>query len=422
MCGNNEQIPDIINEDIGQYRQQFADELKAGPSPILEENIANQRAQMEEGLSRKLGSNWRSTTPGIQSISEFDRSANMQLQEDKRNRMNQAVGNYATLANVALTPYLADRQLQHDTAMTGMLSDAQRRSDLMGLVGNVGGMGLYSYLMGGKFSGSGTGSPTGGGAAGSSVGLPSAAGGGGQLLTNPVGITGLPSLSSGLSGFGSTASSAAASAFPAYGSTALPGSLTGGVAETFGASAIPGGSMGYTLPGASEQFASLYGMQPGAAGGASAGLSGTAALGGISAAMLAAPVLGKPMTSLMKGVSRSLGMGGKTAPAAGEYLQALTGGPQNEWTQNATNQWNTYLANNAKGITTTNPSQMIAGWIADSVFGATQYDDNAVRKNPQILDLAQRIANGEIRNDQLRNELDKIKKYSSSVFVDPTAH
>lgn len=155
-----------------------------------------------------------------------------------------------------------------------------------------------------------------------------------------------------------------------------------------------------------------------AGGGAGATMGSGAALGTIGAGILAAPLLGPTIT---KGI-RSLFGGHKSAPAAGEYLAALTGGPENEWTRNALNQWNTYLANNERGITTQTPAQMISGWIADSVWHPTQYDDNAVRRNPYINDLAQRIADGKVSYNQLPYELAKVKTYASDVWRDPTAH
>ena len=87
-----------------------------------------------------------------------------------------------------------------------------------------------------------------------------------------------------------------------------------------------------------------------------AGLTGL----GIGAAVLAAPVLGKPMTSAMKSIAKSLGMGDKTALSGGEWLETMKSGDFDTTGGYGGSSWNQWLANYKKGITTADPTGQLS--------------------------------------------------------------
>jgi hypothetical protein len=57
----------------------YAGELEI--SPALEKSLGQRKTELEENLSRNLGSNWQSTTAGIQAMAQFDETSNLIREE-----------------------------------------------------------------------------------------------------------------------------------------------------------------------------------------------------------------------------------------------------------------------------------------------------------------------------------------------------
>ncbi len=75
-----------------QERTLAALEGKLEVSPALESNLQSKRQDLMETLSRKLGPNWATTTPGIQSLSEFEKGAELVREEARRGQIESGVG------------------------------------------------------------------------------------------------------------------------------------------------------------------------------------------------------------------------------------------------------------------------------------------------------------------------------------------
>jgi len=71
-----------------------------GVSPYLESELAKERAKLEEDLSRRLGPNWRATTPGIQALSDFDTKANLLREEAQQRAIASAGSQYLSARGV----------------------------------------------------------------------------------------------------------------------------------------------------------------------------------------------------------------------------------------------------------------------------------------------------------------------------------
>lgn len=61
-------------------------------SPALEKDIEEQRKKLEEELSRTLGPDWRSSTPGIQAMNEFEKRAELLREEARRGELQAGTG------------------------------------------------------------------------------------------------------------------------------------------------------------------------------------------------------------------------------------------------------------------------------------------------------------------------------------------
>ncbi len=71
-----------------------------GVSPYLESELAKERAKLEEDLSRRLGPNWRATTPGIQALSDFDTKADLLREEAQQRSIASAGSQYLSARGV----------------------------------------------------------------------------------------------------------------------------------------------------------------------------------------------------------------------------------------------------------------------------------------------------------------------------------
>jgi hypothetical protein len=81
---------------LAQLEERYtgAIEGKEGVSPYLEKQLADERGKLEEDLSRKLGRNWQSTTPGIKALSDFDTRADLLREEAQQATIASAGSQY----------------------------------------------------------------------------------------------------------------------------------------------------------------------------------------------------------------------------------------------------------------------------------------------------------------------------------------
>jgi len=109
---------------LAQLEERYKGALAGeGGSPYLEKELAGERGKLEEDLSRRLGPDWKTTTAGIQALSDFDTKANLLREESQR----------ADTASAG-SQYLATRG-----AMAG--EQQQKVANILGLMGrNAGGV------------------------------------------------------------------------------------------------------------------------------------------------------------------------------------------------------------------------------------------------------------------------------------------
>lgn len=73
-------------------RQRDAMEGKLPVSPAMEAELTQQRSDIEANLSRRLGSNWQQSTPGIQAMGEFNKRAGLLREETRRGQISSGEG------------------------------------------------------------------------------------------------------------------------------------------------------------------------------------------------------------------------------------------------------------------------------------------------------------------------------------------
>ena len=154
-------------------------------SPALEANLQKQKQLLQETLSRQLGPNWQSTTPGIQAMNEFEKNAELLREEARRgmlttssglltnaqNRLRTGIsdivsgsqiglpglaaergllatgtglaGAYSNLAN----RYYQDRYLQWQSMLANAQLHAGMQQSLLNLIGTIGGVYLGARLI-----------------------------------------------------------------------------------------------------------------------------------------------------------------------------------------------------------------------------------------------------------------------------------
>lgn len=78
--------------DLYLQRQKDAMEGKLPVSPAMEAELAQQRADLEANLSRRLGPQWSQSTSGIQSMTEFDKRAGLMREEARRGQISSGEG------------------------------------------------------------------------------------------------------------------------------------------------------------------------------------------------------------------------------------------------------------------------------------------------------------------------------------------
>ena len=89
-------------------------------SPQLEKDLAKQRQMLEETMSRKLGIDWRTTTPGIQALSEFEIKESLIKEEARRGLMTTAAGLTSAAQSSLLTSQGATTQGILTAGQTGL--------------------------------------------------------------------------------------------------------------------------------------------------------------------------------------------------------------------------------------------------------------------------------------------------------------
>lgn len=99
-------------------REKMALEGTLPISPGMEENLAEQRSQLENTLSQRLGSDWQTTTAGIQAMGEFDRNAELMREEARRGMISEG-----TQLNLAQSGFLSgltgQKQGQYGNYLSG---------------------------------------------------------------------------------------------------------------------------------------------------------------------------------------------------------------------------------------------------------------------------------------------------------------
>jgi len=113
-----------------------------GASPYLESQLADERAKLEEDLSRKLGPNWRSSTPGIQALSDFDTRANLLREETQQSAVASAGSQYLSARGL-----LAGEKQQEISNISALMGGGTGVTNVSTGIG--GGGGIASGLMGG---------------------------------------------------------------------------------------------------------------------------------------------------------------------------------------------------------------------------------------------------------------------------------
>jgi hypothetical protein len=177
---------DVSKLQNDQYSKALKGELPL--SQAVEGEIAKQRSELESYMSRKLGPNWKQSTPGIQSLAEFDKKTNALREEQQYGKlssagamniqqneyMNQMMGRSAQgvtsplqmnqglfgMYGQAMQPYQQQRAMQFQ----GNQANAQNSSEMMSGLGSLLGTGIMAG--GTALSGGGLAALMGAGAAG----------------------------------------------------------------------------------------------------------------------------------------------------------------------------------------------------------------------------------------------------------------
>lgn len=176
--GTLEKIP-VVQDELSKLYYENAIKAAKGElpvSPALEADLTQQKNALAENLSRRLGSNWQTSTPGIQSLSEFDKRAGLLREEARRGQMttgesllssrmgyltDQNQQNYNQTQNWnlpryqvssgmysnAMQPYQFNREMQYQSDYNNKMIKSQDRAGMMGLLGQgVGTVGTLAML------------------------------------------------------------------------------------------------------------------------------------------------------------------------------------------------------------------------------------------------------------------------------------
>jgi hypothetical protein len=137
-------------------------------SPAMEKELSQQQSSLMENLSQRLGPDWQQTTAGQQSMSEFQKRAELLREEARRGQITTGEGllesrmgflqgmqqtdlsnlsafsapNSAGAYTSALAPYQMQRQMQFSANQSDAANSTSLLSGLMGMVGT--GVGAYA--------------------------------------------------------------------------------------------------------------------------------------------------------------------------------------------------------------------------------------------------------------------------------------
>lgn len=141
-------------------------------SPAMEKELTDQRDKTVEALNQRLGSNWNTTTAGIQAMSEFDKRAELLREEARRGQISVGEGllesrlgflsdltqrDISNLGNTgsyfmnpsyfqaALQPYQNQRSMETQASMYNAQNSMSGLSGIMTLGGMLGGAGIMKY-------------------------------------------------------------------------------------------------------------------------------------------------------------------------------------------------------------------------------------------------------------------------------------
>ena len=147
----------------------YAGELEI--SPALEKSLGQRKTELEENLSRSLGSGWQGTTAGIQAMAQFDETSSL-IREEVRSGIitNEGAMTLASLdymagigkttmagfpgqqsgglfggAGAMASQYSQERYHQWEAASASAQARASRRSGLMSGIGELIGSGITAY-------------------------------------------------------------------------------------------------------------------------------------------------------------------------------------------------------------------------------------------------------------------------------------
>ena len=171
-----------VDPETGEYRRTAPDELtqlleakalaaakgELPLSSLVTQQLADQERVLEENLSRRLGPNWRETTPGIQALSEFQQRKGILTDELQRGETSASTsllgsreglvsglggqftsnvtGAFSGLGTTAgqfgglLQPYQNQRAMEFQAAQATAQNKASRDAALMGMIGTIGGV------------------------------------------------------------------------------------------------------------------------------------------------------------------------------------------------------------------------------------------------------------------------------------------
>ena len=158
---------------LTQQRQIAALKGELPVSPALEADIASQEKTLREGLSRRLGADWETTTPGIQALSEFQKRSGLLREEARRGEIAGGTGlalsqrGYRTAEEEArragyigfgqrllptfsaygqaMQPYQYRRGMELQAQIATAQARAKEQASLYGGLGRLVGTGLMAY-------------------------------------------------------------------------------------------------------------------------------------------------------------------------------------------------------------------------------------------------------------------------------------
>jgi hypothetical protein len=169
LSGLDQKSYDVAMAAAERSLKAYAGELDI--SPALEKSLGQRKEELEVGLSQKLGSDWQSTTAGIQAMAQFDETSNL-IREEVRSGIitNEGAMTLASLdymsgisdkgmaafpgqqaggvfggAGALAGQYGQERYKQWQASAMNQQQKSQRQSGLMSGFGQLVGSGITAY-------------------------------------------------------------------------------------------------------------------------------------------------------------------------------------------------------------------------------------------------------------------------------------